>query len=143
MRAQRPVGHPVGGKPFRQSKRVDILDEAGTGRTWSTVTCVWWTLLQGREYEKAAEEGKADAGDYPDLKVMCCLSTEGIKAAADVVKARGQAVKVKVIGLGLPDQMEDYVGSDREGYMPCAVHMESHGPGKVAGYVCLELSEGH
>ena len=54
------------------------------------------------EYEKAAEKANLMLETYPDLKVMCCLSTEGIKAAADVVKARGQASKVKVIGLGLP-----------------------------------------
>lgn len=79
---------------------------------------------------------------YPDLKVMCCLSTEGIKAAADVVKARGQASKVKVIGLGLPDQMEDYVGSDPEDICPVLYIWNPMDLGRVAGYVCLELSEG-
>ena len=70
------------------------------------------------------------------------LSTEGIKAAADVVKARGQASKVKVIGLGLPDQMEDYVGSDPEDICPVLYIWNPMDLGRVAGYVCLELSEG-
>ena len=94
------------------------------------------------EYEKAAEKANLMLETYPDLKVMCCLSTEGIKAAADVVKARGQASEVKVIGLGLPDQMEDYVGSDPEDVCPVLYIWNPMDLGRVAGYVCLELSEG-
>ena len=94
------------------------------------------------EYEKAAEKANLMLETYPDLKVMCCLSTEGIKAAADVVKARGQASKVKVIGLGLPDQMEEYVGSDPEDICPVLYIWNPMDLGRVAGYVCLELSEG-
>ena len=94
------------------------------------------------EYEKAAEKAELMLETYPDLKVMCCLSTEGIKAAADVVRERGQASEVKVIGLGLPDQMEEYVGSDPEDVCPVLYIWSPMDLGRVAGYVCLELSEG-
>lgn len=93
-------------------------------------------------YDKAAKETERLLKNYPDVKVICSLSTEGIKAAADVVKARGQASKVKVIGLGLPDQMEDYVGSDPEDVCPVLYIWNPMDLGRVAGYVCLELSEG-
>lgn len=93
-------------------------------------------------YDKAAKETERLLKNYPDVKVICSLSTEGIKAAADVVKARGQASKVKVIGLGLPDQMEEYVGSDPEDICPVLYIWNPMDLGRVAGYVCLELSEG-
>ena len=93
-------------------------------------------------YDKAAKETERLLKNYPDVKVICSLSTEGIKAAADVVKARGQASEVKVIGLGLPDQMEEYVGSDPEDVCPVLYIWSPMDLGRVAGYVCLELSEG-
>ena len=39
-------------------------------------------------YDKAAKETERLLKNYPDVKVICSLSTEGIKAAADVVKNR-------------------------------------------------------
>ena len=94
------------------------------------------------EYEKAAEKAEQMLDAYPDLRVMCCLSTEGIKAAADVVKERGRASEVKVIGLGLPDQMEAYVGSAAEDVCPVLYIWNPVDLGRVAGYVCLELAGG-
>ena len=65
-------------------------------------------------YETAYEETKRLLDTYPDMKVICCLSTEGIKAAADVVSVRGIEKDVKVIGLGLPGQMADHIGDGAE-----------------------------
>ena len=59
-----------------------------------------------------------------------------------MVRERGQASEVKVIGLGLPDQMEEYVGSDPEDVCPVLYIWSPMDLGRVAGYVCLELSEG-
>lgn len=92
------------------------------------------------EYDRAAEKAEQMLDTYPDLKVMCCLSTEGIRAAADVVKARGEATQVKVIGLGLPDQMEEYMGNGPEDICPVMYIWNPANLGQVAGYVSLELS---
>ena len=59
-----------------------------------------------------------------------------------MVKEQGKASEVKVIGLGLPDQMEGYVGSGPEDVCPLLYIWNPMDLGRVAGYVCLELSEG-
>ncbi len=95
------------------------------------------------EYEKAAEKANLMLETYPDLKVMCCLSTEGIKAAADVVKARGQASKVQRHRPGTSGPDGGVCGSDPEDICPGTLYMEPHGPGKGGRGMCaLELSEG-
>ena len=94
------------------------------------------------EYSKAAERTRYLLDTYPDLKAVCCLSTEGIKAAADVVKERGEGQRVKVIGLGLPSQMEAYVGDGPEDICPVLYIWNPTDLGRMAGYLSLELSRG-
>lgn len=92
------------------------------------------------EYDKAREKTQLMLDTYPELKVVCCLSTEGIKAAADEIKERGDGGRVKVIGLGLPDQMEEYVGSGPEDICPVMYIWNPSDLGRLAGYISLELS---
>lgn len=94
------------------------------------------------EYHKAAEKTRQLLEAYPDLKVVCCLSTEGIKAAAEVVREQGKGRNVKVIGLGLPDQMESYVGSGPDDVCPVMYIWNPTDLGRLAGFVSLELSNG-
>lgn len=94
------------------------------------------------EYGRAAEKARLLLDTYPDLKVVCCVSTEGIRAAADVVKERGDERKVKIIGVGLPDQMEQYVGSGPEDVCPVLYIWDPRDLGRLAGYISLELTRG-
>lgn len=94
------------------------------------------------EYEKAAEKANLMLETYPDLKVMCCLSTEGIKAAADVVKKQGKEKTVKVIGLGLPSQMAEYIGDGEEDICPVMYIWDPVEMGKVAALVSMGLWSG-
>lgn len=94
------------------------------------------------EYEKAAEKANLMLETYPDLKVMCCLSTEGIKAAADVVKKQGKEKTVKVIGLGLPSQMAGYIGGGEEDICPVMYIWDPVEMGEVAAFVSMGLWSG-
>ncbi len=58
-------------------------------------------------YHKSYDQAVALLKKYPDLSVICAPTTVGIQAAADAVKETG--AKVKVVGLGLPSEMAEYV----------------------------------
>ncbi|HEX3730733.1 MAG TPA: substrate-binding domain-containing protein, partial [Opitutaceae bacterium] len=46
---------------------------------------------------------------YPDLKLIMAICSPGVPGAAEAVKQAGKAGKVKVIGLGLPNENKQYV----------------------------------
>lgn len=131
----------AGSRSANQNEWIYMMKQELQNLKYSNLRLVDIAYGEG-EYEKAAEKARLMLETYPDLKVMCCLSTEGIKAAADVVKERGQETDVKVIGLGLPDQMEAYVGRGPEDVCPVLFIWNPRELGRVAGYVCLELAEG-
>ena len=93
-------------------------------------------------YDKAAKETERLLKNYPDVKVICSLSTEGIKAAADVVKKQGKEKTVKVIGLGLPSQMAEYIGDGEEDICPMMYIWDPVEMGKVAALVSMGLWSG-
>lgn len=111
----------LGEKPYRNLRLVDIVFGEG-------------------QHDKAASEAGRLLDTYPDLEVICSLSTEGIKAASQVVKERGMEQKVKVIGLGLPDQMEMYVGHGEVDVCPVMYIWNPTEMGKLAAYVSIELA---
>lgn len=92
-------------------------------------------------YDKAAEETKRLMNAYPDMKVICCLSTEGMKAAADVIKEMDMQRDVKIVGLGLPGQMAEYIGSGEEDICPVMYIWNPVDMGELAAYISIELSE--
>ena len=93
-------------------------------------------------YDKAAKETERLLKNYPDVKVICSLSTEGIKAAADVVKKQGKEKTVKVIGLGLPSQMAGYIGGGEEDICPVMYIWDPVEMGEVAAFVSMGLWSG-
>ena len=93
-------------------------------------------------YDKAAKETERLLKNYPDVKVICSLSTEGIKAAVDVVKKQGKEKTVKVIGLGLPSQMAEYIGDGEEDICPVMYIWDPVEMGKVAALVSMGLWSG-
>ncbi len=71
------------------------------------------TVYGDDEAQKSYAETESLMTNYPDLKVICCPTTVGILACAQAVQAAGS--DIKVAGLGLPSEMNGYVG---EG-LPC------------------------
>lgn len=59
------------------------------------------------DYHKSYDQTISLLKKYPDLKVICAPTTIGIQAAAAAVKDTGKPVKV--VGLGLPSEMAEYV----------------------------------
>lgn len=71
------------------------------------------TVYGDDESQKSYDETESLMTNYPGLKVICCPTTVGILACAQAVQNSGSAIKVA--GLGLPFEMNGYVG---EG-LPC------------------------
>jgi len=63
--------------------------------------------------DDSIEKGRIQAAgllrDYPHLKLIMAICSPGVPGAAEAVKQAGKAGKVKVIGLGLPNENKRYV----------------------------------
>ena len=74
---------------------------------------VWVETVYGDdESQKSTDEMQNLMTKYPDLKVVCCPTTVGILAAAQVV-ANNPDCGIQIAGLGLPSEMKDYVGEGK------------------------------
>ena len=59
--------------------------------------------------DKAQSEATALLGANPNLKLIMAICSPAVPGAAEAVKQAGKAGKVKVIGLGLPNENKRYV----------------------------------
>jgi rhamnose transport system substrate-binding protein len=59
--------------------------------------------------DKAQSEATALMSAHPNLKLIMAICTPGVPGAAEAVKQAGKTGKVKVIGLGLPNENKRYV----------------------------------
>ncbi|HET7536517.1 MAG TPA: substrate-binding domain-containing protein [Candidatus Didemnitutus sp.] len=59
--------------------------------------------------DKAQSEATALMSANPNLKLIMAICTPGVPGAAEAVKQAGKTGKVKVIGLGLPNENKRYV----------------------------------
>jgi len=71
------------------------------------------TVYGDDESQKSTDQAESLMTNYPDLKCICCPTTVGILACAQAVKTAGSSIKVA--GLGLPSEMNGYVGDG----LPC------------------------
>ena len=75
---------------------------------------VWVSTEYGDdESQKSYALSESLMTNYPNLEVVCCPTTVGVLACAQAVQNAGSSIKVA--GLGLPSEMNGYVG---EG-LPC------------------------
>jgi len=70
------------------------------------------TVYGDDESQKSTDEMQNLMTKYPNLEVVCCPTTVGVLAAAQVV-ANNPDCGIKIAGLGLPSEMKDYVGEDK------------------------------
>jgi rhamnose transport system substrate-binding protein len=59
--------------------------------------------------DKAQSEATALMSAYPNLKLLMAICSPGVPGAAEAVQQAGKAGRVKVIGLGLPNENRRYV----------------------------------
>ncbi len=69
------------------------------------------TVYGDDESQKSTTETNALLANYANLKVICCPTTVGVLACAKTVQDAKSSVKVA--GLGLPSEMNGYVGDDK------------------------------
>lgn len=59
--------------------------------------------------DKAQQEANNLLGAYPNLKLIMAICSPAVPGAAEAVRQAGKGGKVKVIGLGLPNENRNYV----------------------------------
>ena len=100
---------------------------------------VWVETVYGDdESQKSTDEMQNLMTKYPNLKVVCCPTTVGVLACAQAVQNAGSSIKVA--GLGLPSEMNGYVGED----LPCP-YMFLWNPievGETAAYAIKAILDG-
>lgn len=92
------------------------------------------------EPQKSTDQTQALLQKYPDLKVICAPTTVGIAAAAKVLQDQGSSVKLT--GLGLPSEMQAYIGTDDAHSCPYMYLWNNIDLGKLAGYASMALVDG-
>ena len=70
------------------------------------------TVYGNDESEKSYNEALGLVDKHPDLKLIMAPTTVGIAAAAKAMQDERMCDKVKVSGLGLPDEMKAYTQND-------------------------------
>ena len=90
------------------------------------------------EPQPSTEQTQALLQNYPDLKLICAPTTVGINAAAKVLQ--DQESDVKITGLGMPSEMEAYVGEDN--VCPYFYLWNPIDLGELAAYTAMALVAG-
>lgn len=100
-------------------------------------------IVYGNDEEvKSMNAARQLLEEHPDLKVICSPTVVGIKAACQVVYQEAPDRMVKVTGLGIPSQMESYIGLGDKKPCPYLYLWNPEDMGKLSAYVSLKLVEG-
>jgi len=89
--------------------------------------------------DKAQSEATALMSANPNLKLIMAICTPGVPGAAEAVKQAGKAGKVKVIGLGLPNENKRYV---HEGVTDSVILWNTEDLGYLTVYAGAALATG-
>lgn len=89
--------------------------------------------------DRAQSEATALLGANPNLKLIMAICSPAVPGAAEAVKQAGKAGKVKVIGLGLPNENKIYV---REGVTDSVILWKTEDLGYLTVEAAAALAEG-
>ena len=86
----------------------DIEEEVANNADYANMTLV--EVVYGDDQpEKSTTEMEALLTKYPNLGGVIAPTTVGVAAAAKVIQNKGIADQVKLTGLGLPSEMEEFI----------------------------------
>ena len=97
------------------------------------------TVYGDDESQKSTDEMQNLMTKYPNLECVCCPTTVGILAAAQVV-ANTADCGIKIAGLGLPSEMKDYVGGEKA--CPYMYLWNPIDVGNCAAYMIKAIADG-
>ncbi len=89
--------------------------------------------------DKAQSEATALMSANPNLKLILAICSPGVPGAAEAVKQAGKTGKVKVIGLGLPNENKRYV---HEGVTDSVILWNTGDLGYLTIYAGIALAKG-
>ena len=89
--------------------------------------------------DKAQSEATALLSANPSLKLLMAISSPGVPGAAEAVKQAGKTGKVKVIGLGLPNENKRYI---HEGVTESIILWNTDHLGYLTVYAGVALAKG-
>jgi rhamnose transport system substrate-binding protein len=89
--------------------------------------------------DKAQSEATALMSANPNLKLIMAICSPGVPGAAEAVKQAGKTGKVKVIGLGLPNENKRYV---HEGVTDSVILWNTEDLGYLTVYAGVALANG-
>jgi ABC-type sugar transport system substrate-binding protein len=89
--------------------------------------------------DKAQSEATAMMSANPNLKLIMAICSPGVPGAAEAVKQAGKTGKVKVIGLGLPNENKRYV---HEGVTDSVILWNTADLGYLTIYASVAVAKG-
>lgn len=89
--------------------------------------------------DKAQSEATAMLAAYPNLKMFVSTTSLGVPGSAEAVKQAGKGGKVKVIGLGLPNENRRYV---KEGITDDVILWKSEDLGELTVRAAVAVARG-
>jgi ABC-type sugar transport system substrate-binding protein len=89
--------------------------------------------------DRAQSEATALMSANPNLKLLMAICSPGVPGAAEAVKQAGKTGKVKVIGLGLPNENKRYV---HEGVTDAVILWNTEDLGYLTVYAGVALAKG-
>ncbi len=89
--------------------------------------------------DKAFAEATAILNAHPDVKLIMAICSPAVPGAAEAVKQAGKAGRVKVIGLGLPNENRRYV---KEGVTDTVILWKVKDLGYLTVHAAKALAEG-
>lgn len=124
-----------------QGEWIEAMQEELEKRVYKDMRLV--NIVYGEDdYKGAVDKTRELINSYPKLKVICSPTTIGIKAAADVIADYGLQARLKVVGLGLPSDMAEYIGESLSDACPVMYLWEPKKLGGLAASVSIGLLEG-
>ena len=89
--------------------------------------------------DRAQSEATALMSAHPDLKLLMAICSPGVPGAAEAVKQAGRVGKVKVIGLGLPNENRRYI---KEGVTDSVILWNTGHLGYLTAYAAVAVAKG-